>query len=392
MIHPFTLDTVDRSVGKPLVSILIPAYNAQKWIADAIRSALAQTWDPKEIIVVDDGSSDRTLEIASKFGQKLVRVISQEHQGASAARNNAFEHCHGDYIQWLDADDLLAPEKIAKQMEAVCECPDNRTLFSSPWGQFFYRPERAKFTPSALWVDLSRPEFLVRKMGQNLFIQTSSWLVSRKLTEAAGPWSTSLSADDDGEYFCRVLMASDGIRFVPGAKVYYRYSGRKGLNYIGRSNKKMDSLWRSMGLHIDYIRSLEDSERTRAACVKYLQTNLVYFYSARPDIVEQAQQKAKELGKRLDPPRISWKFSWLRMLVGWDLAIGAQHFMPHLKWWLVSFWDKMLFRIESREKHGSRPAEMQASSVTANSVVRPSNSDLDESHVKAAEHCPTKKR
>ncbi|MGB7941961.1 MAG: glycosyltransferase family 2 protein [Terriglobales bacterium] len=381
MIQTYTLDAAGRSMGNPLVSILIPAYNAEKWITAAIRSALAQTWNPKEIIVVDDGSNDRTVEFASQFGQELVQIVSQEHQGASAARNNAFNHCHGDYIQWLDADDLLAPEKIAKQMEAVCECGNNRTLFSSPWGQFYYRPERAKLTPSALWLDLSSPEFLMRKMGQNLFMQTSTWLVSRQLTEAAGPWSTSLSADDDGEYFCRVLMASDGVRFVPDAKVYYRYSGRKGLNYIGRSDKKMDSLWRSMQLHIGYLRCLEDSERTRAACVKYLQTNLVYFYSARPDIVEQAQQKAKELGQRLDPPRISWKFSWLRVLVGWDVAIGAQHFMPHLKWWLVSFWDKILFRIESRD----------ASSAKANPVVRPRNSDSDESQATAAENFPAKK-
>src|SRR5271157_3095297 len=268
---------------KPLVSILIPAYNAQKWINDTIRSALAQTWNPKEIIVVNDGSSDRTLKFARQFEQESVLVISQEHQGASAARNNAFKHCHGAYIQWLDADDQLAPEKIAKQMKAVCECTDNRMLFSSPWGQFYYRPERAKFTPSALWVDLSRPEFLIRKMGQNLFMQTSTWLVSRKLTEAAGPWSTSLSADDDGEYFCRVLMASDGIRFVPDAKVYYRYSGTNGLSYIGQSNTKLDSLWRSMQSHIDCLRSLENSERARASCIEYLQTNLIYFYAARKD-------------------------------------------------------------------------------------------------------------
>ncbi len=381
MTQTYTLDTASRSIGNPLVSILIPAYNAEKWITAAIRSALAQTWNPKEIIVVDDGSNDRTVEFASQFGQELVQIVFQEHQGASAARNNAFKHCHGDYIQWLDADDVLAPEKIAKQMEAVCECSNNRTIFSSPWGQFYYRPERAKFTPSALWLDLSSLEFLIRKMGQNLFMQTSTWLVSRKLTEAAGPWSTSLSADDDGEYFCRVLMASDGVRFVPDAKVYYRYSGRKGLNYIGRSDKKMDSLWRSMQLHIGYLRRLEDSERTRAACVKYLQTNLLYFYSARPDIVEQAQQKAKELGQRLDPPRISWKFSWLRVLVGWDIAIGAQHFMPHLKWWFVSFWDKILYRIESRD----------ASSAKANPVVHPSTSDSNESQAIAAENVPAKK-
>src|SRR4029450_13201330 len=103
---------------KPLVSILIPAYNAERWIADTIRSALLQTWPRKEIIVVDDGSTDRTLQAARHFASPTVSIVTQENQGASAARNRAFELCQGDYIQWLDADDLLALDKIAKQVEA----------------------------------------------------------------------------------------------------------------------------------------------------------------------------------------------------------------------------------------------------------------------------------
>ena len=97
---------------KPLVSILIPAYNASEWVADALRSALAQTWERKEIVVVDDGSSDKTLSIARLFESDSVRVFTQANQGAAAARNQAFLLSKGDYIQWLDADDLLAPDKI----------------------------------------------------------------------------------------------------------------------------------------------------------------------------------------------------------------------------------------------------------------------------------------
>ena len=102
---------------EPLVSILIPAFNAERWIADAIKSALEQTWPQKEIIVVDDGSTDQTPSIARQFVSKSVSVITQSNQGAASARNKAFSTCQGGYIQWLDADDLLAPSKIAKQME-----------------------------------------------------------------------------------------------------------------------------------------------------------------------------------------------------------------------------------------------------------------------------------
>src|SRR4051794_39929023 len=104
-------------------------------------------------------------------------------------------------------------------------------------------------------------------MSLNLHMQTATWLVSRTLTEAAGPWNTKLLGDDDGEYFCRVLLASAGVRSVSDAKVFYRMSGYNRLSYIGRSDRKMAAQFHSMRLHINYLLSLENSERARAACV-----------------------------------------------------------------------------------------------------------------------------
>ena len=207
-----------RSAQAPLVSILIPSFNAQTCIAATLRSALAQTWEPKEIIVVDDGSTDRTLAITRRFESEGVRVVTQEKAGAAAARNKAFSLCQGDFIQWLDADDLLAPDKVARQMATLKQSPNRRVLLSSAWGRFIYRYYRAEFVPTGLWSDLSPIDWLLLKMGDNLYMQTAAWLVSRELSEAAGPWDARLLSDDDGEYFCRVLLASEGVRFVPEAK------------------------------------------------------------------------------------------------------------------------------------------------------------------------------
>ena len=121
-------------------------------------------------------------------------------------------------------------------------------------------------------------------------MQTATWLVSRELARAAGPWDTRLLSDDDGEYFCRVIRGSDGIRFVPEAKVFYRI-GADGLSYIGHSNRKLEALFLSMELHVKYIRSLEDNPRVRQACLTYLQRHLFYFYPELPQIVEKARQQ-----------------------------------------------------------------------------------------------------
>jgi len=361
-------------VPRPLVSILIPAFNAEEWISDTLSSAIAQTWERKEIIVVDDGSSDQTLTVARRFESQGVRVVPQKNQGAAAARNTALSLSHGDYIQWLDADDLLAPDKIARQMEIVGQCRSKRTLLSSAFGKFMYRWYRADFVPTALWSDLSPTEWLLRKMGDNLYMQTATWLVSRELTEAAGPWDTRLLSDDDGEYFCRVLLASDGVRFVPEAKTYYRAPGAAfggSLSHIGRSDKKIRAHWLSMQLHIGYLRSLEDSARVRAACVNYLQRSLIYFYREDTGIVEQAVRMAKELGGRLTVPYLSWKYSWVKVAFGWSVAKHIAASSRKIRWSSQKLWDKTLFRIEDRKPVGeSGDVRVGVETASTKSLVR----------------------
>jgi len=187
-------------------------------------------------------------------------------------------------------------------------------------------------------------------MGQNLYMQTASWLVSREMTAAAGPWNTELLGDDDGEYFCRVLLNSEEVPFVPEARVYYRASGSGSLSYVGLSDRKRQAHWRSMLLHIGYLRSLEDTPRTKAACIRYLRCSLMYFYPERPDIVAEAQQLAHELGGELGEPRFSWKYSWINRLFGPTLAKRAQLVLPRVRGSAVRSLDKALFRI-GRRRH-----------------------------------------
>ena len=341
---------------KPLVSILIPAYNAESLIAYTLQSAIAQTWDRKEIIVVDDGSRDRTAEVARRFASNQVKIVSIDNQGAAAARNYALQLSQGDYIQWLDADDLLSAEKVEKQLAAVRESGNRRILLSSSWAVFSYRTHGARFTSSPLWHDLSPVEWLLRKMGRDLHMQTATWLTSRELTEAAGPWDARLRFDDDGEYFCRVLVASEGTHFVPEARVFYRVTDSSRVSNIGASNKKKESLLLSIKLHIQYLRSLEDSERVRKACLAYLQTKCIDFYPERLDLVAELQNLAAQFHGQVEPPRLRWKYAWMKPLFGWKAAKSASFVLPQLKASLIRNWDKAMYELESRKTIGGRAA------------------------------------
>jgi glycosyltransferase involved in cell wall biosynthesis len=206
----------------PLVSILIPAYNAEKWIRLTLKSALIQDYPNKEVILVNDGSTDHTLRIAKAFESRSVKVINQPNAGGPAARNKALEDAQGDYIQWLDHDDLPAPNKISTQLRSLERVQNDKVLFSCPFATFYYRIEKARLFESQLYQDLEPLDYFFIKFSMNTYFQSACSLVSRKLTEIAGPWWEIRSPDDDGEYFCRVVGVSKRVQFVPEARCYWR--------------------------------------------------------------------------------------------------------------------------------------------------------------------------
>lgn len=329
-----------------LVSILIPAYNAEKWVAETITSALSQTWTKKEIIIVDDGSPDNTLKIAKAFESKTVKVVTQQNTGACGARNKALSLAQGSYIQWLDADDLLHPEKITKQLREAQDGASSRILLTCTWGKFFYCHQRASFAPDSLWQNLSAVDWIVHKFMDNVWMNPAVWLVSRRLTDLAGPWDERLSksGDDDGEYICRVLCASEGVRYVPEAKCYYRIGNAASLDSgMGKSKESLEALLLSLRLTIGHLRSLEESDRARLACRKYLQTWLPYFYPDSRELLREVDKIAADLGGPLTVPFVNWKYSLSNKLVGPQMTNVIMSKLRWLKLISARNWDRMLY-------------------------------------------------
>ncbi|BFU93235.1 MAG: hypothetical protein NTAFB01_44220 [Nitrospira sp.] len=334
-----------------LVSILIPAHNAGKWIALSIESALEQTWLKKEIIVVDDGSTDRTLAIARTYESKTVKVVAQENRGASAARNEGLRYAQGNYIQWLDADDLLAPDKISEQMKAATNGQTDLTILSSSFALFYWRWEKATFSPTPLWKDLTPIEYLLSHLSDGYWMNPAVWLLSRAITEKAGPWNEQLSLNDDGEYFCRAVALSERIKFVREAKCYYRMSSFNQLSRA-KSEPACESLLLSLKRCIQYLRALEDSERTRRASLSCLQMYMGYFYPDKMRLLEAIIHLASELGGELKPPACNSTFRILRGLIGWNAACAATTAHRKLRLAAAVKWDETLYRIASLSGKG----------------------------------------
>lgn len=306
---------------KPLVSILIPCYNAAPWLAETLRSALGQTWSNLEIILIDDGSTDDSLIIARQFDHPHLRIIAQDNQGAAATRNRALKISQGQVIQFLDADDVLNPDKIERQMELLQAHPD--CLISGAWARFHNSAHEATFMPEPLWQDMDPVDWLVCAWSGHWMMPPAAWLVPRSLIQAAGFWEESLSLNDDGEYFARVILASQGVRFCPTAYSYYRsgngnsLSGRKSANAWA-------SQYRALALQSQHLLAVEDSTRTRQVCANLMQR---FIYEVFPDVSSLrnlAARQVRQLGGATEKPKGGPLFQIAASLMGWTKARYVQ--------------------------------------------------------------------
>jgi glycosyltransferase involved in cell wall biosynthesis len=197
------------------VTIVVPAYNAELWLRDALDSAIAQSYPAHEIIVVDDGSKDRTEEIARSFGEK-IRYIQQPNQGVSAARNTAIREATGDWIAFLDSDDLIVPDKLEKQVAVIEANPELVVVYSA--FQYLYPDGSTKPMPAFPAADLW-PALRYRTP-----ILPSTAMIRRSALEEVGTFSTEYAHGEDWELWFRLVRRYSAAAFqdMPERLTVYR--------------------------------------------------------------------------------------------------------------------------------------------------------------------------
>jgi glycosyltransferase involved in cell wall biosynthesis len=305
-------------MSDPLVSIVIPCYNAAPWVAQTIESALAQTWPAKELVLVNDGSTDDSLAIARRYEAGGLRVIDQPNRGASAARNAGLGASRGEFIQFLDADDLLAPDKIARQLPRLLAGGPG-VIATGAWARFHAEPAEADFAAYPNWRDLTGVEFLQVHYESGAMMHPAAWLAPRALLDRAGPWDETLTLNDDGEYFARVVLAATGIVFCPEARSFYR-SGRSESLSARTDRPSLESLYRSMELTLGHLLAADASPRTRAAAAYAWKWTSFELYPGAPDLSRAAERQARALGGSSRPFPAGQRFQLAARLIGWRLA------------------------------------------------------------------------
>ena len=313
-------------MSDPLVSVLIPSHNAAPWIGETLRSALAQSWTNLEIIVVDDGSTDESAAIAERSGSARVRVIRQPQGGAAAARQRALAGARGDYLQYLDADDLRAPDKIARQV-ALLRAAGPRAVATAPWARFSIDLAGAEFAPASNWRDFLPVDYLVETFQSGGMMHPAAWLTPRAVAETAGPWNPRLSLDDDGEYFTRIVLAADRIAFCGDTASYYR-----SLLPGSLSGSRSAAAWRSAQLVCELstgaLLAREDSPRTRRACALYWLRLAFAAYPEGKGVVPEALARARALDPLARRPAVGPAFEAGARLIGWRLAKRLRAALP----------------------------------------------------------------
>ncbi len=242
---------------KPLVSIIIPVFNREKLIAETLDSVCAQLYQNWECIVVDDGSTDSTVEVVNIYSikDKRIRVFVRPdsyRKGASSSRNFGLQMAEGELIQFLDSDDLLENNKFQEQVKLY---KGDLTLFTCKWGGFENTSDlkkRFKYKYHS-YKDFHKGINLLRTFGsQNEFFPQHVYLVPKPLIEKTGLWNEALSNNDDAEFFTRVILQSTYIKFASQTSVYYRYSGLDKLSSFTDEQKVISAInsWKLIHQHI----------------------------------------------------------------------------------------------------------------------------------------------
>lgn len=300
----------------PTISIVMPAYNGERTILETLNSLQQQTFSNFEIILINDGSTDRTLEIVNNFKDPRLKIFSYENGGLTAARNRGLSHSTGEFIALLDQDDLWTPDKLELQLAALQKNPEAGVAYS--WTSFmgankewFYSGNHVNFEGN-VFADL---------LIDNFLDNGSNPLMRRQAIESIGEFDPVVGPCDDWDYWLR-LAAQWSFVLVPKEQIFYRQSSTS-------LTSKSEVIHNASILVLEkaFKFATQEFQHLRNQCFAniYLYTADLYLRHGRQ--IQDVNKSAEILWKaiRIYPPALKEKIT--RQLIRWVIK----------KWFLVRF-------------------------------------------------------
>ena len=283
---------------QPLISVIIPTYNRASFLGETIKSVQEQTYENWECLVVDDGSTDYTEELVEFFLNKDSRIKYYKRpdmwaKGANSCRNFGFKKSRGEYIQWLDSDDIISSEKLESQIK--CLLKNDADLATCKWGRFYQFSDAYVITDLREYQDFdSSLEFFETLAESKGFFPVHTYLLKREVIEKAGGWLSFLNINQDGEFMTRMIINSNKICFSNTGVAYYRFSQKEGAS-VYNTRQKVENLinsWRiieaylTVKYHRDYFKFIDTAK-----------TNIYKANIERKDIINANRQFFKDVHK-----------------------------------------------------------------------------------------------
>lgn len=215
----------------PTISVIIPAYNAEKTIKQTIESVLNQTFNDFELIVINDGSQDSTMEILGSISDPRLKVFSYPNSGVATSRNRGISSAFGEYISFLDADDLWTPDKLEVQLKALQESTQAAVAYS--WTDCI--DESGQFLRRGYYINVSGNVY--QKLLLTNFLENgSNPLIRKEALDKVGDFDESLIPAEDWDLYLR-LAACYNFVAVPSVQILYRISTNSGSTNVSRMEK-----------------------------------------------------------------------------------------------------------------------------------------------------------
>ena len=305
-----------------LVSIIIPVYNSEKYLDETIKSAINQTWTNKEIIIVDDGSTDSSLAIANQYLSDNIKVYSYgSNKGQCYASNFGYAKSLGKFIKYLDADDVMDKDYLTFMM---AEVDSEHDMYFSYCFNFHGDLSERQLSPYPVknWKSMDPVDFLLDP--ESIMRQGGRWLIPRLIIEKAGLWNESLSLINDFEYFTRLCLSSNKVRYVNNSVLYYRQvpnslSSQKSL-------KAFTSAFNSIKLSGEQLLKRENSARVKLYIANTFKGLVYDMYPKYKYLREEAETNIKTLGGANKPIVAGGKTLLFSKIFGWKVAFAIRHY------------------------------------------------------------------